>query len=233
VEEKAAFVRSMFNRIAHHYDLLNRLMTASLDQVWRDRLARVAPQGGQALILDLATGTGDLALAFLRRHPSSRIIGLDFCDAMLQVARRKMEVAHVNGRIILLEGDALKLPFAEGSFDGLITAFAMRNVASIPATLSEAHRVLKSSGFMLCLEIASPPWSLFRPLFDFYFERIIPLIGGLISGDRGAYAYLPNSLEKFLPPGEFKEVMEKAGFTEVEYKYLFPGTAVLHSGLKR
>jgi len=220
----------MFNRIAHRYDLLNRLMTASLDQVWRDRLARAAPEGEQTLVLDLATGTGDLALAFLRRHPSSRIIGLDFCDAMLRVAQKK--VVRANRRIALLKGDALELPFAEESFEGVITAFAMRNVASIPTTLSEAYRVLKSSGFMLCLEIASPPWPLFRLLFDFYFGRIIPLIGGLLSRDRGAYAYLPSSLENFLPPGEFKKLMEEAGFIEVRYRYLFPGTAVLHTGLK-
>ena len=225
---KATYVHGMFSRIAPYYDLLNRVMTLSFDLRWRRAMALSVPPSG--LVLDLAAGTGDSTLAFLKRQPRARVVAIDFCRPMLERAVAKL--ADFSERVLYVQGDAHELPFAAGTFDAVVTAFAMRNLSDVPLALAEIHRVLKPGGVLACLEIATPPWQPARALFDFYFGRIIPRVGGLLSGNRSAYDYLPRSLRRFTPPEEFKGLMEAAGFGDVRYRFLFPGTAVLHRGVK-
>ena len=226
--EKAAFVRSMFSRIAPYYDLMNHLMSLFLDVRWRRQMASLAPCSG--VVLDLAAGTGDSTVAFLRRYPDARIVALDFCEAMMSRARHKL--AKRQGRVEFVQGDAMELPFATGSFDGVITAFAMRNITDISQTFGEIHRVLKPGGFLVCLELAFPSVPMLRSLFGLYFKKVVPLMGRMVSGDGQAYEYLPHSVEEFTSPEELAGLMEEAGFGEVFYQRLFPGTAVVHTGVK-
>ncbi len=225
---KAAFVHSMFSRIAPYYDLMNRLISFSLDQRWRKELALWAPNSG--LILDLAAGTGDSASAFLQTDPQAKVVALDFCEPMLRRAIPKL--SRFQGRAILVQGDAMELPFASSSFDGAISAFAMRNLSDLQRALGEIFRVLKPEGFFLCLEISYPNLKALRLAFSLYFGRLVPLLGQIVAHDAEAYSYLPSSVAQFLPPEEFAHLMEGIGFRQVEFRRLFPGMAVLHRGFK-
>ena len=217
----------MFSRIAPYYDLMNRLISLSLDQRWRQEMAMQAPASG--LVLDLAAGTGDSTTALLKAKEKVRAIALDFCGEMLERARPKL--ANFEGRAALVQGDALELPFASSSFEGAISAFAMRNLSDLKAALREILRVLKPGGIFVCLEIFSPP-APFRPIFNLYFGRLVPLLGGLVAHDPEAYRYLPQSVAHFVTPAEFAHLMEEVGFNRVEFRRLFPGAAVLHRGFK-
>ena len=194
---KEAWVRDMFGRIARRYDLMNRVMTLGRDRAWRrysvSQLAPAlhdgaSPDPGAPLVLDVATGTGDLALETLRQHPSACVVGLDLVPEMLALAQPKAAASGEPGpgdRVpasFFLAGDALRLPFPDGIFDGVATGFALRNVTDIPAAFAEMARVTRPGGRVVCLEIAKPSAPLFRHLFALYFFRIVPLIGGWISG---------------------------------------------------
>jgi demethylmenaquinone methyltransferase/2-methoxy-6-polyprenyl-1,4-benzoquinol methylase len=230
--EKVAYVSGIFARIASRYDLMNRLMTGGRDQVWRRQVARLAmlPAGGR--VLDVATGTGDIALALARRYPEAQVVGADFSLEMMQTGRPKFAAHGLGERISLTAGDALRLPFADDSFDAATAGFALRNVTDIPRTFAEMHRVVKPGGRIVCLEISRPTLPLFRLLFGFYFYRLIPWVGGLISGNQDAYMYLPNSLSGFLTPEEVKAVMEKVGWRKVSCRRLMMGTVAMHIGVK-
>ena len=230
--EKATFVSHMFDRIAARYDLMNRLMTGGRDQAWRRMVAGMAclPAGGR--VLDMATGTGDIALALANRYPEAQIVGADFSIEMLQTSQAKMIAREMKGQISLAAGDALWLPFPENSFDAATTGFALRNVIDIPRAFAEMLRIVRPGGRVVCLEISRPTLPLFRLLFGFYFYRLVPWIGGLVSGQRDAYAYLPNSLTNFLTPSEIKDVMESAGWQQVRYRRLMMGTVAIHTGVK-
>jgi demethylmenaquinone methyltransferase/2-methoxy-6-polyprenyl-1,4-benzoquinol methylase len=224
----------MFGRIARRYDLMNRLMTFGRDRAWRRLTVAWLELGGGppgAAVLDVATGTGDLALEVLRQGPGAQIVGLDFAPEMLDLARHKAEEA--GARLDLMVGDALCLPFAKGTFDGVVTGFALRNVTDIPAAFAEMARVTRSGGRVACLEIAKPRLPLFRKLFDWYFYRLVPVVGGLISGQRAAYTYLPHSLTGFLTPDEIAEVMRRNGWQEVDYRRRMLGTVAIHVGIRR
>ena len=232
-ETKAAYVREMFGRIARRYDLMNRLMTLGRDRAWRRlAVARLKLAGGPpgAAVLDVATGTGDLALEALRQVPGARIVGLDFSAEMLDLAWHKAEVA--GARLDLMAGDALRLPFAGGTFDGVVTGFALRNVTDIPAAFAEMARVTRPGGRVACLEIAKPHLPIFRKLFEWYFYRLVPIVGGLISGQRAAYTYLPHSLTGFLTPDEIAEVMRRTGWQQVSYRRRMLGTVAIHTGVR-
>lgn len=230
--EKATYVSRMFARIVSHYDLMNRLMTGGRDQSWRRQVARLAapPPGGR--VLDVATGTGDVALALARQYPVAQITGADFSFEMMQAGRPKFAAANLDGCITLAAGDALYLPFPDGSFDAVTTGFALRNVTDIPRVLAEMYRVVKPMGRVVCLEIFRPTLPVFRSLFSFYFYRVVPWVGGLVSGHRDAYAYLPHSLTDFLTPEEVKAVMEEVGWRQVHYRRLMMGTVAIHVGVK-
>jgi demethylmenaquinone methyltransferase / 2-methoxy-6-polyprenyl-1,4-benzoquinol methylase len=232
--EHARRVREMFAGIANRYDLLNHLLSGNIDKRWRrlvaERLHDVLSNEG-ARALDVACGTGDLSLA-LAETTGARIVGTDFCRPMLQIAARKATASNFSSEIPFVEGDALKLPFADASFDAVSIAFGLRNLSSVEAGLKELWRVLKPEGRAAILEFSTPVVPGFRGLFKFYFTRVLPRIGGMISGSRGAYEYLPDSVSRFPDQQRLAEMMGEAGFEEVEYKNLTGGIAALHLGTR-
>ena len=230
--EHARRVREMFAGIASRYDLLNHLLSGNTDKRWRRLVARklqpaLSVDGARAL--DVACGTGDLALA-LAAVTKARIVGTDFCRPMLEIAARK---ASTNvSEIPFVEGDALKLPFADEAFNAVSIAFGLRNLSNVEEGLRELRRVLKPSGRVAILEFSRPVVPGFRALFQFYFTRVLPKLGGMISGSRGAYEYLPDSVSRFPDQKRLAAMMREAGFEEVEYQNLTGGIAALHLGTR-
>jgi len=230
--EHARRVREMFAGIASRYDLLNHLLSGNTDKRWRRLVARklqpaLSVDGARAL--DVACGTGDLALA-LAAVTKARIVGTDFCRPMLEIAARK---ASTNvSEIPFIEGDALKLPFADEAFNAVSIAFGLRNLSNVEEGLRELRRVLKPSGRVAILEFSRPVVPGFRALFQFYFTRVLPKLGGTISGSRGAYEYLPDSVSRFPDQKRLAAMMREAGFEEVEYQNLTGGIAALHLGTR-
>jgi demethylmenaquinone methyltransferase/2-methoxy-6-polyprenyl-1,4-benzoquinol methylase len=225
--EHARRVREMFAGIAGRYDLLNHLLSGNVDKRWRRLVAREL-QGSLregARVLDVACGTGDLSMV-LADAGRARVIGLDFCRPMLEVARGK------TGRVPFVEGDALKLPFADESFEAVTIAFGLRNLAGVGEGLAELRRVLKPGGRAAILEFSTPVVPGFRTLFRFYFTRVLPRVGGWVSGSRGAYEYLPDSVSKFPDQKRLAALMREAGFADVGYRNLTGGIAALHTGAR-
>ena len=218
----------MFTAIAPRYDLMNRLMTLGRDQIWRRTVVRLCalPPAGQ--LLDVATGTGDIAFEALRQDPTLHAIGADLTREMMLHGRDK----HPGRRIPFVEADALALPFGDDAFDAACSGFMMRNVLNIRAACAEQVRVVKPGGRVVCLEITMPGFPVFRQLFHLYFFRFVPLIGGLISGQREAYTYLPESVIAFPRPLELKRIMESVGLRDVRYRLAMLGTVALHWGTK-
>ncbi len=228
--DRSVRIQQMFSRIARRYDLMNRLMTMGRDQSWRRAAARELRLPKRGCCLDLATGTGDLALAVRGLYPNAHVIGIDFSFSMLQVGQQKM-YARQESPLAFAAGDALVLPFADAQFDGLINGFLLRNVVDLPRALSEMRRVVKADGRVVCLEITHPHLPHFRQLFHFYFYRLVPLIGGLVAGDLQAYSYLPNSLTHFPSAEPLKALMLQAGFRKVDYRLLGLSTVAVHVGV--
>lgn len=230
--EHARRVREMFAGIAGRYDFLNHFLSANTDTRWRRLVARkLQPvlQHAERRALDVACGTGDLSLA-LAKETGARIIGTDFCRPMLEIAARK--AAAGVSLIPFVEGDALSLPFTDSSFDAVSIAFGLRNLSSVEGGLKELWRVLKPGGRAAILEFSRPIVPGFRSLFQFYFSRVLPRIGGLVSGSRGAYEYLPDSVSRFPDQKKLVLMMQAAGFSEVEYQNLTGGIAALHLGTR-
>lgn len=233
--KKAENVRAMFGAIAHRYDFLNHFLSLNIDQRWRrftvrkvvDRLGRCDFEA-----LDLACGTGDLTAA-LRDATSGRVVGIDFCHPMLVRGAQKLAPADFAPATFLSEADILHLPLREDSFDAVTIAFGLRNVEDYQNGLCEMHRVLRAQGVLAVLEFSHPNVPVFRQLFRFYFSKILPRLGALVSGVSGPYTYLPDSVAKFPDQPELKTMMEAAGFTRVEYFNLSGGIAALHLGTKR
>ena len=226
--EKRAYVRRMFTAIASRYDLMNRLMTLGRDQAWRRAVVSICalPRGGR--LLDVATGTGDIAYEALAADPTAQPVGLDLTREMMLQGRGK----HAGRVFPFTEGDALALPFAESTFDAACSGFMMRNVVDIRAAFAEQARVVKPGGKVVCLEITLPRTPIFSQLFRLYFFRIVPLIGGVLSGQREAYTYLPESVAVFPPPLELKQIMASAGLRDVQYRLAMLGTVAFHWGTK-
>ena len=220
----------MFSTIATRYDLLNHLLSGNIDKRWRRLLAETLYQrlpSREGRILDVACGTGDLSLT-LAAGGKAQIVGLDFCRPMLTIAAAKSLKRGEN--IPFIEGDALALPFRDGSFDGVTIAFGLRNLAGCESGLGELLRVLRPGGRVAVLEFSKPRYALFRGLFKVYFRKLLPLVGGLISGSRRAYQYLPDSVSRFPDQNELSSLMRNVGFEEVSYKNLTGGIAALHLG---
>ena len=218
----------MFSGIARRYDLLNHVLSGNTDKRWR-RKVRAMLEGiladENAVVLDVACGTGDLSIE-LKTNAKARVIGSDFCHPMLAVAREKTE------RIPWIEGDALSMPFGDKSFDAVTIAFGLRNLANFRDGLVELRRILKPGGRLVVLEFSSPVVPGFRQAFNFYFTRVLPRIGGMVSGDRGAYEYLPDSVSKFPDQKALAALMRDCGFDDVEYRNLTGGIAAIHTGLR-
>jgi demethylmenaquinone methyltransferase/2-methoxy-6-polyprenyl-1,4-benzoquinol methylase len=237
-ETKRSWVRDMFGRIAFRYDLMNGLMTLGRDRAWRRFTVRQAAVEPGGWVLDVATGTGALAFEVLNQEPAAHAVGTDFTPEMLALARQKAGVRYAsdlgsNGKPpMLVAGDALSLPYRDGTFDSVVTGFALRNVTSIPQALSEMARVTRPGGRLGCLEIAKPRLPLFKRLFDLYFYRLVPLLGGWITGQPSAYTYLPHSLGAFLTPEEIADVMRQTGWSEVHIRRLMLGTIAIHVGVR-
>ncbi len=207
-------VRTMFDRIAGRYDLLNHVLSMSIDRLWRRRTVRLVAARAPRRVLDVATGTGDLALALARALPEARITGLDLSEGMLAAARRDLPARGLSGRIELVQGDAERLAWPDATFDAVTVAFGVRNFGDLERGLSELARVLRPGGQLAVLEFSRPDNPLFRRLYEFYSGRILPRIGGLLSRDKCAYEYLPASVGAFPPPEDFLAMLRAAGLAD-------------------
>ncbi|MGC4191343.1 MAG: class I SAM-dependent methyltransferase [Thermomicrobiales bacterium] len=226
-------VRTMFDRIVPRYDLMNHIMTFGMDIPWRDLVARKAASvdgRGSAHVLDVATGTGDVAFA-IRKAGALRVTGLDFSPEMIAAARAKLAKSDVDG-VTFVEGDAMALPFPDGTFDATTVSFGLRNMPDYGAAVAEMGRVLRRGGRFLCLEMTPLQNPVLKVPFQAYFERVVPVVGGALSGDRAAYAYLPKSVAAFPPAPELARIMGEAGLVDVQWIGLGFGTVALHIGTK-
>lgn len=227
--ERARYVREMFDRISRRYELLNLIMTAGMHRRWNSRVIEVAGLEGGERVLDLACGTGSLSRDLARAvGPYGYVLGIDFSAGMLRLARRRM-YANLEYRL----GDATDLKEVESrSFDVATIAYGARNIPDLAALFSEMRRCLKPGGRAVCLEIARPEGVPARAFYGVWFDRIVPLLGGMISGDREAYAYLPRSVKEFVAPAELAGIMERSGLRNVTWERLAGGIITLHSGTK-
>lgn len=229
-QEASRWVRAMFGRVAHRYDLANHLLSANIDRSWRShtvRQVRDILMRPEARVLDLACGTGDLLIA-LERASGRHLIGGDFCHPMLTGARAKLERAGLKS--VLVESDALSLPLGDASLDLITIAFGFRNLANYRAGLREMRRVLRPGGALAILEFSQPPNKTFAALYNWYSRRVLPLIGGALSGSPEAYKYLPESVRKFPEAEALAGMMGDTGFAPVEWEYLTSGIVALHIG---
>jgi demethylmenaquinone methyltransferase/2-methoxy-6-polyprenyl-1,4-benzoquinol methylase len=225
-QERAAHVRAMFGRIAPHYDFMNTLMSGGRDQAWRRLAIHEAALQPGARLLDVATGTGDLALEAVRQAGNILVVGADFTPEMMKLARAKPGA----NRVRWMGADALHLPFPDNAFDVVTSGFMMRNVVDIAGAFAEQRRVTRPGGRVVCLEISHTPIPVFKQLFQFYFYRLVPILGGLISKYAEAYTYLPNSLTNFYAADDLAQVMRSAGLQQVRYRRLLLGTVAIHIG---
>jgi demethylmenaquinone methyltransferase / 2-methoxy-6-polyprenyl-1,4-benzoquinol methylase len=229
--EKARFVSAMFSRIARRYDLMNGLMTLGMHHSWRRVAARQTIASPDGPALDLATGTGDLAIDLAEVHPHRTVVGADFSLGMLSVAREKIHGLDEARRVRLLAADALALPFAARTFACVTSAFLLRNLADLEQGLREMRRVTRPGGRVVALEITQMRAPGFTTLFRLYFHHVVPWIGQLVGGDREAYSYLPQSVDRFVTPNELVALMGKVGLRGVTYRRLGLGTVTIHTGI--
>lgn len=227
-EARARYVQGMFARIARRYDLMNRLMTAGQDVRWRRSVIQQANLPEQGKLLDIATGTGDIALEGLRRHPDLLAIGGDFTFEMMMVGKKDPKREGIKWTA----ADTLSLPFPANSFDAVTSGFLMRNVIDVPCALREQVRVTKPGGRLVILESSPPKRNLLRPFIRFHLNYVIPILGHQITGDRDAYRYLPDSTQGFQSPESLADLMEQNGLTGVIFQLFMFGTIAIHVGLK-
>lgn len=223
--ERAQYVQSMFTKIAHRYDLMNRLMTGGQDVRWRKEVIRLTKLHPHGSVLDLGTGTGDLAREMLTQYPKAQVTAADFTLEMMCVGKR-------SGNLNFSAADALSLPFKEHTFDAIVSGFLMRNVSDVQQTLREKHRVLKPGGRIVILDTTRPKKNWLSPFIKFHMHVIIPALGRMLSGYREAYTYLPDSTEQFLNAEELTVRMVAVGFRRVNFKRLMLGTIAIHWGEK-
>lgn len=226
-------IAAMFDRISPKYDALNHLLSLNIDKVWRRKTAKVVAKNHPKTILDLATGTADLAIALAKRNPQSKIIGMDISEKMLDIGKGKVKRQNLENQIEVRFGDAAKLPFEDNSFDAVTVAFGVRNFENLDKGLSEISRVLKPNGHAVILEFSLPKRFPFKQLYHLYFKHILPRIGKWVSKDRSAYSYLPASVEKFPRPDCFLQILSDNGLKNNKKKAFSWGIATLYVAQKR
>ena len=226
-------IRNLFDNIAPTYDLLNHLLSLRRDHYWR-KMAVQELKGLKGWILDIATGTGDVAIEIIHQNGNHRkVFGLDFSQPMIKRAQRKVLEKGMSKTIALSLGDALSLPFRDSTFSASMIAFGLRNIVMKEQALSEMVRVIKKGGKVIILEFTFPQKRLMRRLYPIYFQRVLPWVGGFISGDRGAYAYLPESVLHFASAENYEEMMRGVGLGNVNSQSLTGGVASVISGIKK
>lgn len=221
-------IASMFDRISPKYDALNHLLSLNIDKVWRRKTAKLVAKAQPKKILDLATGTGDLAIALAKHNPQAHITGVDFSEKMLEIGKAKIQKQHLGNQIELLQGDAANLPFEDHSFDAVTVAFGVRNFEDLDKGLSEIFRVTKTGGLDCILEFSMPEKFPVKQLYNLYFKHFLPNIGKWVSKDETAYSYLPHSVEKFPKPSDFCSILAAFGLKNCRVKHLSFGIATLY-----
>jgi demethylmenaquinone methyltransferase / 2-methoxy-6-polyprenyl-1,4-benzoquinol methylase len=222
-------IQAMFDRIAARYDILNRIISFRLDNTWRRKAIKEVLKSNDPFILDLGAGTGDLTFAAAKQiKGSGRIVGLDFSLEMLKLARSKQNRAKNGAKTCFIQGSATFAPFKDGVFDGVMTAFVLRNVSDLSLFFAHAFRVLKSGGRFVSLDMFPPGKTWFSTLYTLYFYRLVPWIGGLLAHDRGAYLYLAKSVESFHRPERIAELLQEAGFAQVHIRKFLNGAVCIH-----
>ncbi len=224
---KALYVQKMFDQIARRYDLMNAVMTFGQHQAMRRAAARLAQPPRNGLALDLATGTGDFAAALRETEPACRVIGADFAIEMMRLG----QVKYPSG-VAFTAGDMLRLPLPADTFDCVVDAFVLRNVADVRMAFAEIYRVLKSGGRTVSLEITSPRTPIWKDIFGIYFDYVMPRVGGWLSGQPEAYRYLPQSVHAFLKPEQVVELMRDLGFSKVYFRRWALGSMAVYYGEK-
>ncbi|HSG15781.1 MAG TPA: ubiquinone/menaquinone biosynthesis methyltransferase [Anaerolineae bacterium] len=228
-EARARYVRGMFSRIAGRYDLMNRLMTAGQDGRWRRQVIQEAQLANGRRLLDIATGTGDIALEGIRQQPQIQAIGGDFTIEMMQVGALDPRRAAIRW----VTADTLALPFPDGVFDAVTSGFLMRNVIDVAGAFREQMRVTRPGGQVVVLESSPPKKNLLRPFIRFHLNHVIPALGKLITGDGDAYRYLPDSTQRFQDPESLAQIMREAGLGDVRFRLFMFGTIAIHAGQKQ
>lgn len=230
--ERTNTVKRMFGAIAPRYDLLNRLLSFGVDTGWRRTMVAKLPHG-RLKVLDLACGTGDVSIEVLRARPDSLVFGADLSLGMILAGKPKIKKRLMEDAILLTAASAEELPYPDATFDAMTIAFGIRNVTRREVALAEINRVLKPGGKALVLDFSLPENPLVAAFYGLYFHRVLPLLGGLISGNFEAYRYLPKSVENFPPRGQFAQLMENAGFSAVGWTDFTMGVATLYEGVKK
>ena len=221
-------VTAMFNDIAPRYDFLNHFLSFNIDKLWRKKTARFIAQYKPTYILDLATGTADLAILLAKSCPQAKISGLDLSENMLDIGKQKIKEKKLEQQITLNQGDACGLPFADNSFDAITVAFGVRNFQDLGKGLNEMQRVVKHGGHIAILEFSTPTRPVFRTIYGFYFHKILPFIGKIISKNGSAYQYLPDSVSNFPPPDTFINIVRNFGLKCQQKRSLSGGIATLY-----
>ena len=224
-------IRRIFDSIAYRYDLLNHLLSGGIDFYWRRAAIESLASRKPKLILDVATGTGDFAIAALRLNPAE-VIGVDISIPMLECGKRKLAVRNLDSKIRLETGEAEHLQFPDNRFDAAIVAFGARNFENLEGGLTEMRLVVKPGGSILVLEFSRPRGFLFKQLYFFYFRNILPLIGGIVSKEKDAYRYLPDTVMKFPDGDDFVTILRKVGFNSITRRLLTFGVATIYCGEK-
>jgi demethylmenaquinone methyltransferase/2-methoxy-6-polyprenyl-1,4-benzoquinol methylase len=221
----------MFNNISHRYDFLNHFLSLGIDKIWRKRAISYLKPLHPQYILDVATGTGDFAIQALSLNPE-KVTGVDISEGMLNMGRKKLDKLHLSHKIELIKGDSENLLFPDNTFDAATVGFGVRNFEDLERGLAEIRRVLKPGAMLVVLEFSRPRTFPMRQLYNFYFKNILPGLGRLISSDKSAYTYLPESVEVFPDGTDFENILKKVGFKETACKPLTFGISSIYTGLK-
>ncbi len=224
-KERATYVQNMFTKIARRYDIMNRLMTGGQDIRWRKRVIELARLNSKSSLLDLGTGTGDIAREALTQFPQANVIAADFTLEMMRVGQK-------NGALNFSTADALRLPFNDASFDAVVSGFLMRNVIDLQKAIQEQHRVLKNGGRIVILDTTRPKKNLLSPFIWLHMHFVIPTLGGFLTGEKDAYRYLPETTEGFVTAEEMASRLAAAGFKKIGYQRFMFGTIAIHWGEK-